>query len=321
MLAGLTFSTDQRLLTGWEHGEDAALWALDEKRVGIFSIDVITPVVDDPVIWGEIAAANALSDIFAMGGQPLLALNFIGFPLNCLPLEMLQDVLKGGLNKVKEAGAVLAGGHSIEDEEPKFGLAVFGEVASDRVWRTWGARDGDVAILTKPLGTGILATALKAGMADERETEAMVRSMRALNDIPRDLSEGQFRGIHACTDITGFGFAGHALDMLSEGVLNLVLDLERLPVLPGTIEKAEMGLVPAGGYNNRNQYERSVDNLEHLPVERGDLLFDPQTSGGLLMAVDPNMADEVLQICYEKGFGFADKVGTFRTGSGRLVVS
>lgn len=321
MLAGLSFPTDERLLTGWEHGEDAALWSLDDKRVGIFSIDVITPVVDDPMIWGEISAANALSDVFAMGGQPLLALNFIGFPLNCLPIEMLQDVLKGGLNKIKEAGAVLAGGHSIEDEEPKFGLAVFGEVARDRTWRTWGARDGDIAILTKPLGTGILATALKAGMAEEKDTELMIRSMRTLNDVPRNLSEVLFRAVHACTDITGFGFAGHALDMLTEGALDLILDLERLPVFPGAIEKAEMGLVPAGGYNNRSQYEKSVSNLQLLSAERGDLLFDPQTSGGLLMAVRPEAADEILHVCHSKGFDFAEKVGAFKSGAGRLVIS
>lgn len=320
MLKRLDFNTDDRLLTGWEHGEDAALWALDEQRLGIFSIDVITPVVDDPLRWGEIAAANALSDIFAMGGQPLLALNFVGFPINCLPLEMLQEVLQGGLNKIREAGAVLAGGHSIEDEEPKFGLAVFGEVSREHAWRVGGARDGDVAILTKPLGTGIMATALKAEMVNAEETAEIVRVMTMLNDVPRFLPEQLRSAVRACTDITGFGLAGHALDMLSEGGLNLVMDVEGLPLLPGVLEKCDMGLIPAGGYNNRNQYETSVIGLEGLAPEKGDLLFDPQTSGGLLMAVDPAQAGEVLRTCREKGFDAAAVVGYFRRGEGKLLV-
>ncbi len=318
MLAQLSLNTDSRLLTGWEHGEDAALWALDRDRLGIFSIDVITPVVDDPVQWGEIAAANALSDIFAMGGQPLLALNFVGFPINCLPLEMLQNVLQGGLNKVKEACAVLAGGHSIEDEEPKFGLAVFGEVSRRRVWRVGGARPGDLALLTKPLGTGILATALKAGMAEPEETRRLIETMRRLNDIPRLLSEELFGSVHACTDVTGFGLAGHALDMVAEGNLDLVLHMEELPILPGVLEKCEMGLVPAGGYNNRNQYENAVVGLDDLSAERSDILFDPQTSGGLLMAVEATKAEQILAVCREKGFEEAKVVGMFRSGEGRL---
>jgi selenide,water dikinase len=247
-------------------------------------------------------------------------LNCVGFPLNCLPLEILQSVLQGGLNKVREAGAVLAGGHSIEDEEPKFGLAVFGEVSRERTWRVGGAREGDVALLTKPVGTGILATALKAGMAEDEETAEMIRSMRMLNDIPRHLDERLFGAVHACTDITGFGLAGHALDLLSDGGLDLKLHMEKLPVLPGVLDKCEMGLIPAGGYNNRKQYESSVAGMDSLSPEQGDLLFDPQTSGGLLMAVSPAEAEAILSVCRERGFESAAVVGTFTSGAGNLQV-
>lgn len=307
-----------RLLTGWDHGEDAALWAIDENRVGIMTVDFITPVVDDPETWGQIAAANALSDAFAMGGKPLVALNVVGFPVHCEPLEMLQAVLKGGQSKVIEAGAVLAGGHSVEDEEPKYGLAVFGEVEREKIWRVSGARPGDVLVLTKPLGTGLCTTAVKADMGDLLETAVAIASMARLNDLPRHLDDELHLSIHACTDVTGFGLAGHLLDMLSGNRVDCLLDPGALPAFPGVLEVADMGLIPAGAYRNRELYSPRVEGLGKLPRNLQDLVFDPQTSGGLLLAVDPENAPALLAGC-EGGFAPGSRaIGRFEEGSGRI---
>ncbi len=284
-------------------------------------MDFITPVVDDPYIFGQVAAANALSDVFAMGGRPLVALNVAGFPVNCQPLEILRDILKGGQERVLASGAVLAGGHSVEDEEPKYGLTVYGEVDRDRIWRVTGARPGDALILTKPLGTGMIITALQAEMDEPGEVEAAVESMTALNDLPRHLPEDLYRAVSACTDVTGFGLAGHLLDMLAEKKLDAVLDAPSLPFLPGAAEKAAIGLVPAGTYRNRELYEGRVDGLSEISPEMADLLFDAQTSGGLLLAVKEAHAEKLLDLCRSRGFERAMKIGTFTEGEGRIVIS
>jgi len=284
-------------------------------------VDFITPVVDDPYVFGQIAAANALSDVFAMGGTPVVALNVAGFPVNCQPLEILRDILKGGQERVLASGAVLAGGHSVEDEEPKYGLAVYGEVDRDRIWRVTGARPGDALILTKPLGTGMIITALQAEMDEPGEVEAAVKSMTALNDLPRHLPEDLYRAVSACTDVTGFGLAGHLLDMLAEKDLDVSLDVPSLPFLPGAAEKAAIGLVPAGTYRNRELYEHRFEGLEAIPPEMADLLFDAQTSGGLLFAVKEAHAEKLLDLCRSGGFERAMKIGTFAKGEGRIVIS
>jgi len=310
-----------RLMAGWEHGEDAALWTIDEKRVGILTVDFITPVVDDPFVFGQIAAANALSDIFAMGGSPVVALNVAAFPVNCHPVKILRDILKGGQERVLAAGAVVAGGHSVEDEEPKYGLAVYGEVDRHRVWRVTGARPGDALVLTKPIGTGMIITALKAEMDEPGEAEAAALSMKALNDLPRHLPEELYGAISACTDVTGFGLAGHLLDMLAERDLDVELDIKSIPVLPGAMEKAAIGLVPAGTYRNRELYEGSVEGLSCILPEMADLLFDAQTSGGLLVAVKEAQAEKLLDLCRSVGFERAMKIGTFAKGDGRIRIS
>jgi len=307
-----------RLLTGWDHGEDAALWAIDEKRVGILTVDFITPVVDDPELWGKIAAANALSDVFAMGGRPYIALNVVGFPVHCEPLDLLESVLRGGQSKVIEAGAVLAGGHSVEDEEPKYGLVVFGEVERGAIWRVSGALPGDLLILTKPLGTGLCTTAVKADMADLVDTASAFACMARLNDLPPRLGSDLQAAVHACTDVTGFGLAGHLLDMLSPGSTDCVLDPGALPFFRGTPDVADMGLVPAGTYRNRELYSPRADGLSALPPAIQDLVFDPQTSGGLLVAAAPEAAEAILDTC-AKGFApEARVIGKFETGSGRI---
>lgn len=309
-----------RLLSGWDHGEDAALWDLGNGRIGILTVDFITPVVDDPEIWGEIAAANALSDVFAMGGIPRVALNIVGFPVNCRPLEELTMVLRGGQRKVDEAGAVLAGGHSVEDEEPKYGLAVFGDTDTSAIWRVCGARPGDALILTKALGTGIIVTAVKAGMADTEEIETAVAGMRRLNDLPARLPKERLDTVAACTDVTGFGLAGHLLDMLGEEKLDVVLQFAEIPFLPGAKEKAELGLVPAGAYRNRELYGSRVQDCKDIAAFEGDLLFDPQTSGGLLLAVPEAEASLFVSVLHRNGFREACRIGCFTEGSGQIML-
>ena len=292
---------------------------VDDSRAGIFTLDFITPVVDDPFTFGQIAAANALSDVFAMGGRPLVALNIVGFPVNCQPLEMLTQILKGGQERVTAAGAFLAGGHSVEDEEPKYGLAVYGEAEAEKIWRVTGARPGDSLILTKPLGTGLIITAFQAEMVEQGEIEAAVESMRSINDLPRRLPVGLFGEVHACTDVTGFSLAGHLLDMLSEGGLGVRLFAEKLPLLPGAAEKADMGLVPAGSYRNRELYSPKVDGLEKISPSLSDLVFDAQTSGGLLLSVPREVSGEVVGICRAEGFPHASEIGVFTEGEGRIT--
>jgi selenide,water dikinase len=293
---------------------------IDGKRTAIMTLDFITPVVDDPFTYGQIAAANALSDVYAMGGRPLVALNIVGFPVTCEPLEVLSEILKGGQERVNAAGAVLAGGHSVDDGEPKYGLAVFGEVDAAKMWKVTGVRPGDALILTKPLGTGLVATAIKAGAADPGETEAAVRSMRALNDLPARLPGELLAEVHACTDVTGFSLAGHLLDMLSDGGLEARLSPGELPLLPGALEKAEMGFVPGGSNRNMELYAPRVEGLDKMPGALPALLFDAQTSGGLLLAVSEGAAGRFLEACHEAGFPHAAKIGVFVEGPERIRI-
>ncbi len=317
-MKNLSGSRHPLLLSGWEHGEDAALWDLGDTRAGVFTLDFITPVVDDPFLWGQIAAANALSDIFAMGGRVLLALNIVCFPVNCLPLEILGKILEGGESKVLEAGGVIAGGHSVEDEEPKYGLAVFGEVDKKHIWNVQGSRVGDELVLTKPLGTGIVATAIKADMAENAHQKAAIESMSSLNNVLPLLTEEMALAVHASTDVTGFGMAGHLLDMLSPEI-NAVIRLPRLPVLPGARENAAMGLLPAGAYRNRETYQERV-HTGAISLGEDDLLYDPQTSGGLLLGVSRGMGAYLAEHLRHHGFPSAEVVGSITEGSGKIVL-
>lgn len=276
-------------------------------------------MADDPYIWGQIAAANSVSDVFAMGGLPFIALNIVAFPLKCLPLDMLKRLMEGGASKVSESGAFLIGGHSIEDQEPKYGLCVFGEVERNAIWRTAGARPGDALVLTKPLGGGIMATAIKAEMADPAQAAEAVRWMTTLNDLPRRMTLEQRRRIHAATDVTGFGLAGHALDMLSGHCVDLEMYVESLPVLDGATDLAQMGLFPAGGYRNEKLYTPQIDHLKSLPRMYKDFLFDPQTSGGLMLACPPEDAPELVALARRSGFERAVVIGRFKSGTGRIV--
>lgn len=279
------------LLVGTETSDDAAVYQISDELAMIQTVDFFTPIADDPYIFGQIAAANALSDVYAMGGEPKLALNIAAFP-NCLDPSVLGEILAGGADKVLEAGAVLAGGHTIQDEEPKYGLCVTGFVDPKKLWKNYGAQEGDILILTKPLGSGILNTAVKGGLASEEETAFAVKVMSTLNKYARDIAK-EFR-IHSCTDVTGFGLAGHALEMARGSEKTLVIDSGSIPVMKGVPDYAQMGLIPAGAYRNREYAGESVESrIEGSWME--DVIYDPQTSGGLLLAVDPAEAPELLK--------------------------
>jgi selenide,water dikinase len=320
-LADIPNIEDERILATWGGGEDAALWKIDDRRLGVLTVDFITPVVDDPYLWGQVAAANSISDVFAMGGRPIVALNVVGFPTKKLELDVLKKILAGGFSKTREAGAFLAGGHSVQDDEPKYGLVVYGEVDADRIWRTSGARAGDVLILTKPVGTGIAITGIKADMIDipETATEA-TRWMTTLNDVPRAFSDDLRREVHAATDVTGFGLTGHILDMLGEGGLDFHLSPRDVPVLPGVLDLANAGLVPEGTYRNRAAYEDRVQIEGERDDAEADVLFDAQTSGGLLLAAAPQRAEEMLSACREAGFVRAAIIGKFAPGDAKIKV-
>ena len=280
-------------------------------------MDFITPVVDSPEYFGKIAAANSLSDVYAMGGKPIIALNVVCFPTDCEPLDVLKEILNGGAQKAIEAGAMLAGGHSVQDEEPKYGLVVFGEVKKDRMWTVGTAKPGDVLILTKPIGTGIAVTAIKAGLFSDENIDAAVQSMAKLNSIPPILSEDICKAVTACTDVTGFGLAGHSLDLLSEGT-KLEIEMERLPLLPGIKEMADMGLIPAGAYRNKEHSGSKVINESTMGIFAEDLVFDPQTSGGLLIAIPAEQEQKLLKQLHAGGFGRSVRVGKFVQGANLL---
>lgn len=274
----------EELLVGLDTPDDAAVFQLDEETALVHTVDFFTPIVDDPYAFGQIAAANALSDVYAMGGVPLTAMNIVCFPCS-LGMEVLAEILRGGMDKVREAGAVVVGGHTVDDEEPKYGLAVTGKVHPKRILTCRGAAAGDVLALTKPLGTGILSTALKGGFLEEKDLEEAIRGMARLN---RDPSRAALdAGAHACTDVTGFGLLGHLLNMLPEEGLGCKILTSCLPLYPRVKEMASMGMIPAGAYRNRDFLAGRVDFAPDVEDVEKYILCDPQTSGGLLLAFSP----------------------------------
>lgn len=272
---------------GFSGSDDAAVYRINNDTAVIQTLDFFTPVVDDPFVFGQIAAANSLSDIYAMGGEPVLALNIVCFP-KCLHLDVLKDILLGGADRVKEAGALLVGGHTVQDDEPKYGLSVMGLVHPDRVVTNSGARPGDVLVLTKPLGTGIINTAIKADMADTDVYDSAVETMTALNsDAARAMQQVGAKG---CTDITGFGLVGHCMEMAEASGVSIRLWKDKIPVLEGARELARMGMVPAGAYSNKS-YAGGRVNLKGVETDLEDIIFDPQTSGGLLISLPEDKAE------------------------------
>lgn len=265
---------------------------MDGDKAVILTMDFFTPVVDDPYTFGQIAAANSLSDVYAMGGRPVTAMNIVCFP-TCLSMDILKEILRGGADKVKEAGAIVVGGHTVDDDEPKFGLSVMGMVHPDKVATNAGAKAGDMLVLTKPLGTGILNTAIKADLTDWNSYKKAVETMAYLN---KDACEAMLEvGINGCTDITGFGLLGHAYEMAEASGVSIELWSDFLPIIKESVEFAKMGIIPAGTYKNQGYLAGRVNFAEGIRQEIKDLMFDPQTSGGLLISVPEEKLEQLME--------------------------
>ncbi len=302
---------------GLSEPDDAAVYQIDESRAIISTTDFFPPVVDTPYEFGAIAAANALSDVYAMGGEPLLAINLVAYPEG-LGLDILQEILRGGAEKVREAGAVIAGGHSISDEEPKYGLSVTGQVSVANIIRKAGARPGDKLVLSKPLGTGVITTALKRGLASAAHIESAVKVMSRLN---RNAAQcAQVHKVSAMTDITGFGLAGHGHEMARLSQVDFRLNFAELAWLPGTMTYAERGVFPGGTERNRDFFSRWLSFCDGAGDIHKALLFDPQTSGGLLMSVAADKAADLLDDLRQNGDD-AVIIGDVIEGAGRLIVT
>jgi len=318
-LKSLPFHTHPDLLVGLEQADDAGVYRLTPELALIQTVDFFTPIVNDPYRFGQIAAANALSDVYAMGGRPLTALNIACFPLKTTPPEVLKDILRGGMDKVHEAGALLVGGHSVEDPELKYGLAVTGVVHPDRVFTKAGAQVGDVLILTKPLGTGIIATAIKGRLASPAAEAAAVQIMTALNKTAAEYLGGL--PVHAVTDITGFGLFGHAMEMAAASQVELTLFAEEVPVLAAAREYAAMGLVPAGSFANRNFCVKSLVIDPRIAPLLLDIFSDAQTNGGLLIAIADEEAKTLIKRLHAAGVSSAAVIGEVSaTGKGKIRV-
>ena len=291
LLDGIRVHQDPNLLVGFDKSDDASVYKVTEELALVQTVDFFPPIDDDPYTFGQIAATNALSDVYAMGGEPKLALNIMAIPEN-LPKEAVHALLRGGYDKVYEAGAIITGGHSILDDEPKYGLAVTGFVHPDKLLKNCGAKDGDVLFLTKPLGIGILTTAAKADLVSEETMENAKRLMTTLNKGARDVMV-KYR-VHACTDVTGFSLMGHGLEMAQGSDMELEIDTSAIDLMDEAKGFAEMGILPAGMYRNRSFAEEWVDPGD-VPLAIQDMLYDPQTSGGLLIAVDREDADAMYE--------------------------
>jgi selenide,water dikinase len=278
------------LLQGLAEPDDAAVWRLDGSRALVLTSDFFPPIVDDPHSFGAIAASNALSDLYAMGARPLLGINLVGFPKD-LDRSILSDILRGGAEKVREAGAVIAGGHTTADSEPKYGLAVIGMVHPEKVLTKGGARPGDLVYLTKPLGTGVVTTAQKRAAVDENDIRVAIESMSRLHQGAARLLEQLDGATHAATDITGFGLAGHAHEVAESSGVTLRLNWDKLPLLAGAERYAREGFVPGGGKRNRGYYEKWIRWTQEPQDWQAALLYDPQTAGGLFLSVDPSQGD------------------------------
>ena len=287
LLDGIKVHSDPNLLVGFDKSDDASVYKISDDLALVQTVDFFPPIADDPYTFGAIAATNALSDVYAMGGEPKLALNIMAVPEG-MPGEAVHEMLRGGYDKVYEAGALITGGHSILDPEPKYGLAVTGFVHPDRMLTNSGAKPGDVLLFTKPIGIGILTTAAKADMLTPELEKRMTDLMMTLNKAARDAMV-KYR-VHACTDVTGFGMLGHLSEMATGSDVTITLHVDEVDLISEAYEFAQMGLLPAGMYRNRSFAEKYVD-AGQTELAKQDMLYDPQTSGGLLIAVDPADAD------------------------------
>ncbi len=291
-MAGLPRPADPNLLVGYDSSDDAAVYKVSDDVAMIQTVDFFPPVVDDPYTFGQIAATNALSDVYAMGGKPTLAMNLLAFP-SCLPLEAVGDILAGGASKVTEAGAIIAGGHSIDDQEPKYGLCVTGLVHPDHILTNAGAREGDILVLTKALGTGILSTAAKAELLEQEDYDRMVALMTTLNKYAAQAAVPLHP--NACTDVTGFGLVGHVKEMAEGCGHTIELWADKVPIVPTALALARDGIIPAGAYRNMDFAQDDVCQEDGIPQEVVDCMYDPQTAGGLLVSLPESQVPELLR--------------------------
>jgi selenide,water dikinase len=306
-LCGMEFPSDENVIIGLYRTDDAGVYRISDDLALIQTVDFFTPIVDDPYWFGQIAAANALSDVYAMGGTPKTAMNLVAFPVKTMDLGILRQIIQGGIDKLKEAGVVLIGGHSIEDKEIKYGLSVTGFIHPERVLTKKNLRPGDRLVLTKPLGTGIVNTAIKAAMASEQLTQKVTSLMAMLNrDAARIMTDFD---ISACTDVTGFGLLGHLSEMVNGSGCSARIDSDQMPVISEALEFAAMGLIPAGAYKNREFREYMITFAETVPRTLQDLLFDPQTSGGLLISVSDVHCNDLISALKDGGITDAARIG------------
>ena len=306
------------LMVGIETADDAAVYKLNDEQALVATTDFFMPIVDDPFDFGRIAATNAISDVYAMGGRPILALALVAMPIKDLPTEVIGRILEGGQSVCREAGIPIAGGHTIDSVEPIYGLVVMGLVHPERVQRNAGARPGDLLVLGKPLGVGVMSAALKKGRLDAAGYARLIDTTTRLNKP--GIALAALPGVHALTDVTGFGLAGHTLEMARGAGLRAVIDWHHVPLLEGVAELAAEGLVTGASGRNWAGYGAEVTLAADLPAIAQDLLTDPQTSGGLLVSCAPEAADEVLRIFREGGFGHAAVIGRMEAGAAGLGV-
>ena len=319
LLASLPKNEDPNLLVGFSTSDDAAVYRLDDETALVMTADIITPPVDDPHTFGQIAAANALSDVFAMGGKPLTCLNLIGFPADKLDQATLHGMVAGALSKVTEAGAVLAGGHTTEDEEPKFGLSVTGIVHPDRVWTNAGACEGDALVMTKPIGSGVLFNANRKGWVSDAAMDTCIQTIIALNKTAAEVMHGF--DVHGATDVTGFGLAGHGLEMAEGSKLTLEIDIDAVPIMDEALEMYQRGMTTGVNAVNRELVESKWRFERTLPTWHEEIFVDPQTSGALLAAVPGGQADDLVSALQTAGIHEARRIGRVKAydGKSRLI--
>lgn len=315
MLDGLQVHNDPNLLVGFDKSDDASVYKVSDDLALVQTVDFFPPIADDPFTFGAIAATNALSDVYAMGGEPKLALNIMAVPKD-MPKEAVHQILKGGYSKVYEAGALITGGHSILDDEPKYGLAVTGFVHPEKLIKNSGAKPGDVLFLTKPLGMGIITTAAKVDMVSKETYDYVLRLMMTLNKSARDIMVKY--DVHACTDVTGFGLLGHASEMATGSDVELHIDVDNIELISEALELATMGMLPEGMYRNREFAEKYVD-VGDVILAKQDMLYDPQTSGGLLIAVDSKDADKFYEELKPQ-VPFAQRIGVVKEKKGECYI-
>jgi selenide, water dikinase len=303
----LEFPSDENVIVGLERADDAGVYQISDDLALIQTVDFFTPIVDDPYWFGQIAVANALSDVYAMGGTPKTAMNLVAFPARQMDLTILRQIIQGGIDKLKEAAVVLIGGHSVEDKEIKYGLSVTGVIHPARVLAKKTLRTGDRLVLTKPLGTGIVTTAIKANMAPAELTDKVTRLMALLNRDAAGIMANF--NISACTDVTGFGLLGHLAEMVCGSGTSVRVNSGQVPVIAEALEFASMGLIPGGAHKNREFREEMIAFAKTVPRALQDVLFDPQTSGGLLISVSENQADALVATLKDQGIGDAAQIG------------